>query len=227
MAGAGARAPRSAPTPRRAGPRGAASRLSASGWPRGQRQVHRVLEQLDAAQAGAEPLADAAELEQQREVELAGAQARHDLLRLALGERQLDLGVRRRGRWRSPAASASRPAVGNEAIRSRPPRTPAIAASSASAASSRARIAVGVRDQRGAGGGRAHAAPVALDQRRAGLGLERGDRLRDRRLRVGERLGGAPRTSRVAATSRGRSAADVQHQHSLSIASAKSCGDGR
>ena len=35
----------------------------------------------------------AGELEQQREVELAGAQARHDLLGLALGERQLDVGV--------------------------------------------------------------------------------------------------------------------------------------
>ena len=157
--------------------------------PARERDVHRVLEQLDAAQPGAEPLADAAELEQQREVELAGAQARHDLLRLALGEAQLDLGCAARKVAIASGISVA-PAVGNEAIRSRPPRTPAIAASSASAASRRARIAVRVLDERGAGGGRAHAPAVALDQRHARLGLERGDGLRDRRLRVGERLGG-------------------------------------
>ena len=44
--------------------------------PLGQRQVHRVLEQLDPPDARAELLADAVELEEQREVELAGPQPR-------------------------------------------------------------------------------------------------------------------------------------------------------
>ena len=40
------------------------------------------------------------------------------------------------------------PAVGKEAMRSRPPRRPAIASSSASASASRATIDVGVADER-------------------------------------------------------------------------------
>ena len=52
VAGAGARRPRSAPTPRRAGPRGAGRLRPASGWSLGQRQVHGVLEQLEAAHPG-------------------------------------------------------------------------------------------------------------------------------------------------------------------------------
>src|SRR3954452_23718040 len=51
-----------------------------------QRQVHRVLEQVEAAQAGSELLAHALELEQQHEVELAAVKARNDRLGLALGE---------------------------------------------------------------------------------------------------------------------------------------------
>ena len=39
--------------------------------------------------------AEVAELEQQREVDLPGAQPRRDLLGLALGQRQLDVGVAR------------------------------------------------------------------------------------------------------------------------------------
>ena len=56
-------------------------------------ELQRVVEALEAAQAGGEVLADALEFEQQREVELTPAQARRDLLRLALGERDLDPGV--------------------------------------------------------------------------------------------------------------------------------------
>ncbi len=47
---------------------------------------------------------------------------------------------------------------------------------------------LGVGDQRGPGRGRPDAAAVADDERRPGLGLEPGDRLRDRRLGVGQRL---------------------------------------
>ena len=55
---------------------------------------------------------------------------------------------------------------------------------------------LGVLHERGCRPRSAHAAPVALDQRRAGLGLERGDGLRDRGLRVGQGLGGGARTTR-------------------------------
>ena len=49
---------------------------------------------------------------------------------------------------------------------------------------------VGVLDQRAAGVGQAHPARVALHEGRAGLALEGGDLLRDRRLGVGQRVGG-------------------------------------
>ncbi len=47
---------------------------------------------------------------------------------------------------------------------------------------------LGVLDQLGSRRGRSDAAAVAHDQRRAGLGLEPSDRLRDRGLRVRQRL---------------------------------------
>jgi hypothetical protein len=50
---------------------------------------------------------------------------------------------------------------------------------------------LGVRQQRAAGGRKAHAARQALDQRDPRLGLERGDLLRDGGLRVGQLLGGS------------------------------------
>ena len=82
------------------------------------------------------------------------------------------------------------PAVGKDAIRSCPPRRPAIAAISASAACRRAMIPSAYSSRTCAGRRQPHAARQPLDQRDARLGLERGDLLGDRRLRVGERIGG-------------------------------------
>ena len=83
------------------------------------------------------------------------------------------------------------PAVGNEAMRRRPPRRPAIAASAVvgglQAGDDRLRVA----DEGLARGGEADAAGVALEQRHAGFGLQRGDLLGDRRLGVGR----APRAA--------------------------------
>ncbi len=83
------------------------------------------------------------------------------------------------------------PADGNDATRSRPPRIPSTAARSASAASTCAKIVSACATS---------VAPAAVGRtpRRsrttsvvAGLRLEPSDRLRDRRLRIRQRLGGA------------------------------------
>jgi hypothetical protein len=73
--------------------------------------------------------------------------------------------------------------------------------------------AVGVGDQRGTGGGRTNAAPVAVQQDRAGLSLERRDGLRDRRLRVGERVGRGRERAPPGDFPEHPEAGHVQHRH--------------
>ena len=159
-----------------------------------QRQVHRVLEQLRARHLLAQQRL-AGELEQQRKIELAGAQPRDDRLRLALGERQLDVGVggaergdrkrhqRRAGRREGGHAQAPAAQAGDRRQRRLGRVQPR-------------EDALGVPNERLAGGGQADAARVALQQRQPGFGLERGDLLGDRRLGVGERGRRPRRTSR-------------------------------
>ena len=162
---------------------------SASAWSAREGEVERVVEQLEAAQAGAEALADALEFEEQDEVELAGPQARRDLLGLALGEGHLDPGVggaEAGDRLRHQRRAGGREGGGPQAA--------------AAAGGDRRDLVLGrlhlgedpadVAGQRGAGRGRPDAAAAALDQRRPGFALERGDRLGDGRLRVGEGVGG-------------------------------------
>ncbi len=119
-----------------------------------------------------------------------GVQARRDLLGLALGERQLDLGVlgtkerdgkrhqrRARGRERRHAQLATAQAGDRLHVRLRcgyPPEDP-----------------LGVSEQGFAGRRQADAARQALDERDAGLSLECRDLLRDGGLGVGELLGGS------------------------------------
>ena len=101
------------------------------------------------------------------------------------------------------------------ASRRRPPRRPAIASSSASASAEAGEDRVGVADERLAGLGQADAARVALDERAAGLALERGDLLRDGGLREGEGLGGGAERAADRDLSEHAHAADVKHQHNL------------
>ena len=70
---------------------------------------------------------------------------------------------------------------------------------------------LGVLDELRAGRRRADAGSVAHDERRAGLGLEAGDRLRDRGLRVRERL--SRRRERAASHDLGQDPqpTDIQH----------------
>ena len=70
---------------------------------------------------------------------------------------------------------------------------------------------VGVLDQRAARVGQAHAARVALDERRAGLALEGGDLLGDRGLRVGQRVGGGGERPACGDLSQHAHSADVEH----------------
>ena len=66
-------------------------------------------------------------------------------------------------------------------------------------------------DQRLAGGRQADAARMALEQRHPGFGLERRDLLGDRRLGVGERLGGGRERAAVGDLLEDLQPADVKH----------------
>ena len=107
------------------------------------------------------------------------------------------------------------PADSKEAMRRRPPRSPAIASSSASASASRPRIASVWRTSARPGVGEADAAHAALDERRPGLALERGDLLRDGGLGEGERLGGGGERAALGDLAQDSHAANVKHQQSL------------
>ena len=188
------------------------SRLPASGWSPGSATYIGSSSSSHAVETGPERLADVAELEHQREVELAGAEPRQDLLRLALGQRQLDRPGAGRGRSRWRAASAPRRRVGKEAIRSWPPRSPTIAASSDSAASQAGEDALACArrapGRRGSGAGRAAAARSASRPTRSRAW--RSAARPPTGCRTGRRP--PPRTSRCAATStQDAQTVDVQH----------------
>ena len=152
------------------------------------REVHRVLEQLHVRHALLQRALEV-EVEQQREIELADAQAGDDLLRFALGERERHVGVggperrdrqrhqcrsrgRERGHAQAPAAQAGdrrQRGLGRVEAREDP---------------------LGVRHERVPGGGQADAAGMALHQRHPDLRLERGNLLGDGGLGVSQRLRG-------------------------------------
>ena len=175
-----------------------------------ERDEHRVIEQALGAQPGAVPLAGAGELEQQGQIEFARAQPRSDLLGLALGQRQRYVGVPRpkpRDGKRHQSGAG-----GRERRHSQPPR---------SDAEHRGELRLGrldpredrlrVLDQAGPRGRRPDPAAVAHDQRRAGLGLQPRDRLRDRRLGVRQRLGRARERPPARHLAQDPQATDMQH----------------
>ena len=82
-------------------------------------------------------------------------------------------------------------ADGNAISRTRPLRSPAIAATSSSAASRAASTGVGVPREHLAGLGEPHVAPDPLDEHGAGALLEAPHHLRDGGLGVAERDGGS------------------------------------
>ena len=66
-------------------------------------------------------------------------------------------------------------------------------------------------DERAARVGQAHAARVALDERRARLALEGGDLLGDGGLGVGERVGGGGERAACGDLAQHAHAADIEH----------------
>ena len=74
---------------------------------------------------------------------------------------------------------------------------------------------VGVADEQLAGLGQAHAAGRALDEARAGLGLERGDLAGDGGLGEGERFGGCGEGPGLGDLAQDPEAADVKHDQSV------------
>ena len=98
--------------------------------------------------------------------------------------------------WPRRPASASRPADGNEATRSRPARTPSTAAASVSAASTWARIASACSTRVAPAAVGSHTSAVAHHQPGSGFGLEPGPPMGDGRLGVGAAPRRRPRTTR-------------------------------
>jgi hypothetical protein len=139
---------------------------------------------------GPRTAAGALELEQQREIELAGVKTWRDFLGLALGERQLDLRVLRaehgdRERHQSRAGGRKR---GHAQL---PAPQPGDRLEIGFGCSQPTEDPFGMREQRAACGRETDAARQALDQRHACLRLERSDLLRDGGLRIRELLGGS------------------------------------
>jgi hypothetical protein len=187
-----------------------ASRLageSVLGW---KHDEHGVLEQQLSPEPRAVPLSCSRELEQQGEIEFAGAQPRRDLLGLTLRKRQRDV--------RMPIAEGGDRERHQRGAGGRERRH---AQATGPHAQHRSQVGLGgldpredplgVLDQAGPGGGRPHAAPIPDDQRRPGLGLEPGDRLRHGRLGVTERLGGGRERAPSHHLREHPNAPDIQH----------------
>ena len=176
------------------------------------REEHRVARQVLAGDAV--DLAADAGIEPEREVDLAAAQQRRGVLGLGHDQRQLDAGVlgaeggdRQRHQRRGGGLERGQPQA------------------AAAQAGDRLQLGlglgepgedrVGVAHERLAGLGQPDAARVALDERAAGLALERGDLLRDGGLREREGLGGGAERAADRDLAEHAHAADVKHQQNL------------
>ena len=175
----------------------------------GQRDVHRVVEQVQAHDAvvGHRSEGDG---DVERDVDLAPAQALQGRPRLGGLPCELDRGVavaeardrlghdrragaRERGQAQTPAAQArDRLELGLGVGQAREDR-------------------VGVLDERSPGVGEAHAARIALDERRARLALEGGDLLGDRGLVIRQRVGGGRERAAGGDLAQHAHTADIEH----------------
>ena len=134
------------------------------------------------------------------------------LVRLELGQVDAQARVVVRAGPASFAGSSARVAVGKEASRTLPVSSAALATSEASARSSAASTSCAWGSSCVRGVGQADAAAVALDQRAAGLALERAELLRDRGRRVTECVGGAGDAAVGGDLAQDEQAARVEHR---------------
>ena len=174
----------------------------------------RVVEQVHALDPVVLGDADAVGAERERELELAALELRERVGGLGERERQLDRGV-------ALLEGGDRERHQRRADRLEGGHAQAPAAQAGDRLELRLRLGeaaedrVGVADERAARVGEPDAAHAALDERRAGLALERGDLLRDGGLRERERVGGGGERAVLGDLPEDPHAAHVEHQRSL------------
>ena len=177
------------------------------------REVERVVHQVVEDDLAGD-LADAVGVGDDRDVEVAGGEPRDELGRHRLVEAQVDLGelgVERADGERDERRVGGRGRADVEAAALERAERVELALGRGQAVEDR----VGVADQQLAGLGQPHAAGGALDQARAGLGLERGDLARHGGLGEGERLGRGGEGAVRGDLAQDPQASDVKHVQSV------------
>jgi hypothetical protein len=183
----------------------------------GEYEINRVVEQVSAVETRQQvtPTRTLGIFEYHREVGFASLQRRHRVLRLALGEHELDLGVAlpvegnglgdecRAGAWeaRDPDSPTAQPGERGEL-------TLRVRESSQNG--------LRVRHEHFAGIGQAHAPGTALEEGHPGFALERRDLLADRGLGERKRIGGGGERTVLCYRLEHPKALDVEHKTILS-----------
>ena len=206
------RGPRSRPRPR-GRPCGSPSHLGERVVARDrevQRVVHQVLEHELARELG-----QAVGVGDDRDVEVAGGErARSARSEIASSRRRSTSGYSSSNARTASGISVALAVAGAPMCR-RPPSSEPSASSWLCGGGQAVEDRVGVADEQLAGLGEAHAAGGALDQARAGLGLERGDLARDRGLGERERLGRGGEGAVRGDLAQDPQASDVEHVQSV------------
>ena len=190
------------------------SSAPARGWPARHDRVHRLLEQRALLDALGRRAAHAAE--RHGDVDVALAQLGERLRRAALGDRDLGVGHAAAQVGDRQRDEPGRATTSGAAIRTRRCSLRDQVADLELGEREPVERGAGVLDQQRAGRGQLRPAARAVDERRADLGLERGEVLGDRGLGEVERGGGAGQRAVVGDRAQRAQAPDVVHKCSLS-----------
>ena len=180
----------------------------------GEREVERVVDQVHVLDRVAGRDRDVVGVEGERDLQLTALELGQRVHRLGQRERQLDGGV-------APAEGGDRQRHQRRAGGLERGHAQAAAAQPCDRLELRlglgqaAEDRLGVADERAPRVGEADAAHAALDERRPGLALERGDLLRDGGLGEGQRLRGGGERAAPGDLAQDPHAAHVKHQQSL------------